>query len=221
MLMDHFFSRLLVVWAIFLFSCQPKTSEPIVFGVSEGVMNNMDFNPLGWQAGQKLNKLSLYTLEGKPVQLDAPEAKRPRLLITGSYTCDETRGNLEAISRLYFKYRDEVDLYLVYTLEAHPLSTQSPYSAESNPWLADENLKAGISAEQPRTMEERKLLAEQWVREENIAIPVLIDGPNNEFWKSAGQAPNMAVLTSGEGEVILKQAWFEENELEEVLQKNL
>ncbi|GAA0879354.1 hypothetical protein GCM10009119_23220 [Algoriphagus jejuensis] len=182
-------------------------------------MNNMDFSSIGWQIGEKISELQLYSMEGKAVQLDVRTAGRATLLITGSYTCDETRGNLEGISRLHTKYKDHVDVFLVYTLEAHPLSTQSPYSAEPAPWHAMDNIKAGISAEQPRTMDERRQLAEQWIQEENISFPVLLDGPSNEFWNSAGQAPNMAILISEEGEIILKQAWFEENELEESLLK--
>lgn len=206
------------VWIIFIFSCRPQAPELIQFEVSQGVMNNMDFHPLGIQTGQKLNEIQLHTLQGKSFQLN-PFKMRPLLLVTGSYTCDVTRGNLSSIDGIYSKYKDVADIYLINTLEAHPQHSQSPYSAEPTPWLAQENLKAGISGEQPRTMEERKQLAKQWIQEQNIQTPVLLDGAQNEFWNLAGQAPNMAILISGEGEVVLKQAWFEEKEMEEAIQK--
>ncbi len=199
-----------------VFSCQTKSPELIQFQVSEGVMNNLDFGPLGLQTGQTAEPISLHDLKGKTFQLK-PVNNRPLLLITGSYTCDVTRNNLQAINTMYEKYKDVADIYLVNTLEAHPQSSQSPYSAEPEPWHAQDNINAGISAEQPRTLEERKVLAERWINEQSISTPVLLDGPNNEFWNQAGQAPNMSILISGDGEVVLKQDWFEEKALEEAL----
>lgn len=207
---------LIWIWIILLNSCQTKPMELVQFQVSEAVMNNMDFSPLGIQDGQKLEKIELHDLTGKTFQLK-PVKNRPLLLITGSYTCDVTRGNLPAINAMYHKYKDVADIYMVNTMEAHPQSSQSPYSAEPEPWHAQDNLIAGISAEQPRTLEERKELAERWIREQGITTPVLIDGPKNEFWNQAGQAPNMSILISGDGEVVLKQDWFEEKELEEAI----
>lgn len=171
---------------------------------------------MGFQKGQMVKDLQLHTLQGKTFQVN-PSKKRPLLLITGSYTCDVTRSNLSGIDSLYSKYKDVADIYLVNTLEAHPQSSQSPYSAEPEPWQAIVNLTAGISAEQPRTMEERRRLAEQWILEQNIKTPVVLDGALNELWNQAGQAPNMSILISGKGEVVFKQDWFEESALEEAL----
>lgn len=215
-LMHHFWTKPVLVWLGILFfnSCQPKSPKLIDFGVSEGVMNKMDFSNLGLQKGQKMEQGNLQTLQGKSFQVKEGKNKRPMLLISGSYTCDITRGNLLAIDSLFEKYKKVADVFLVNTLEAHPLSSQSPYSAEPIPWLAQDNLKAGISAEQPRTMEERHLLAEKWIDEQKIKTPVLLDGAKNEFWNQAGQAPNMSILFSEDGVVIFKQPWFEGKELE-------
>ncbi|MDP3442091.1 MAG: hypothetical protein Q8T08_04450 [Ignavibacteria bacterium] len=216
--MKGFCTKPILVWiCIILFNfCQTKSNELVKFQVSDGVMNNMDFSPLGFQNGQKPENIELHDLKGKTFHLK-PSKNRPLLLITGSYTCDVTRGNLPAINAMYEKYKDVADIYLVNTQEAHPQSSQSPYSAEPEPWHALDNITAGISAEQPRTLEERKELAERWISEQGISTPVLLDGPNNEFWTQAGQAPNMSILISGEGEVVLKQDWFEEKALEEAL----
>lgn len=214
--MTCFWTKPILVWLgiILIISCQPKPPELIDFGVSEGVMNNMEFYPLAKDRGKNLLGINLQTIQGKSHTLNILKGKRPMLLITGSYTCDITRGNLLAIDNLYEKYKDVADIFLVNTLEAHPLSSQSPYSGEPSPWLTQDNIEAGISAEQPRTMEERQQLAEKWVSEQNIQTPVLLDGPKNEFWNQAGQAPNMSVLISTEGEVVFNQPWFEGKELE-------
>lgn len=216
--MKTFCTKPLLVWIcmIFLNSCQTKPLELVQFQVSEGVMNNKDFSPLGLQKGQKTKKIILHDLTGKSFQLK-PTKNRPLLLISGSYTCDVTRSNLPAINAMYEKYKGKADIYLVNTIEAHPQSSQSPYSAEPEPWHAVDNIKAGISGEQPRTLQERKELAEQWISEQSITTPVLLDGAKNEFWNQAGQAPNMSILISDDGEVVLKQDWFEEKTLEQAL----
>lgn len=54
-------------------------------------------------------------------------------------------------------------------------------------------------------------------KEQNIQTPVLLDGQKNEFWNQLGQAPNMSILISGEGEIVLKQVWIEEKELEDAI----
>jgi hypothetical protein len=214
--MYHFWTKPLLVWLgiLLLNSCQPKPSELIDFGVSEGVMNQMDFSNHGIQKGQKLEPVNLKTLEGESFYLNKAKNKRPILLITGSYTCDITRGNLLAIDSLYEKYKDVADIFLINTLEAHPESSQSPYSAEPDPWPSLDNQRKGIAAEQPRTMNDRRILAEKWIDEQKIKTPVLLDGAKNEFWNQAGQAPNMSVLFSADGVVIFKQPWFEGKELE-------
>lgn len=48
-----------------------------------------------------------------------------------------------------------------------------------------------------------------------------MDGPKNDFWNQAGQAPNMSILISSEGEVVFNQPWFEGKELEETLEEEL
>lgn len=146
--------------------------------------------------------------------------ERPILLISGSYTCDVTRESMQLIDSLFSKFRRQVDIYLVNTLEAHPDDSPSPYSAEPEVWLARSNIKGGIAAPQPKTMEERSSLAEKWIKESDIKLPVLLDGPNNEFWNFVGQAPNMAVLVN-EGVVVLKQSWFDYEEINSTLEKGM
>ena len=127
---------------------------------------------------------------------------------------------MQLIDSLFSEFGDQVDIYLVNTLEAHPDDSPSPYSAEPEVWLARSNIEGNIAAPQPKTMEERSSLAKKWIKESDITLPVLLDGPKNEFWNFAGQAPNMAVLVD-DGQVILKQTWFEYQEIREVLEEGM
>ena len=192
----------------------------IQFEVSQGVINGMNFAPLGVQSGDPLDSLRLYTLQGDSMYMYFKKRENPKLLISGSYTCDVTRKNMPLIDSLYRQFKGKVDIFLINTLEAHPDDSFSPYSAEPEIWLAAENIKDSISAPQPKTIRQRSSLAERWVNEANIQLPVLLDGPRNEFWNAAGQAPNMAVLVS-EGAVVLKQPWFDYEELKLVLEEEL
>ncbi|SFA92671.1 hypothetical protein [Algoriphagus aquimarinus] len=203
---------------IFSLACSRTAPEPIEFSISQGVLNNMDFTSLGIQTGQHLPEILYYTLTGEKFEI---EANTTKLLISGSYTCDITRGNLQAIDWLYMKYKDEVDIYLVNTLEAHPHNSHSPYSMNEEPWLVKENIASAIAAEQPTTIEERIDLAEKWIKESGIQAPLILDGPKNGFWNLMGQAPNMAILVSTDGEVLLKQSWFEMEEMEEAIDNQL
>jgi hypothetical protein len=197
-------------------ACSQREPEEIQFAVSEGVLNAMDFSPLGIQRGDPIDSLRLYSLQGDSMYLSFNRREKPVLLISGGYTCDVTRGNMQLIDSLFSEFGEQVDIYLVNTLEAHPDDSPSPYSAEPEVWLAKTNIEARIAAPQPKTMEERSTLAEKWIKESDIKLPVLLDGPKNEFWNFAGQAPNMAVLVE-EGHVVLKQSWFDYQEIKDVL----
>lgn len=213
----------ILIWMclLFSFSCRQPPTEPIEFSISQGVLTNMDFATIGIQSGQELPDISFYTPEGEAFKLSQKEPVRPKLLISGSYTCDITRKKLNTIDWFYEQYKDKVDIYLINTLEAHPQSSPSPYSMSEAPWLVMDNIEAGIAADQPSTIEERMNLAEKWVIERNIKTPILLDGSKNEFWNQVGQAPNMAILLSSTGEVILKQSWFEELEMKEAIENLL
>jgi hypothetical protein len=201
---------------LFFTCCQQQKPVPIQFEVSQGVMNAMDFAPLGVQKGDSIDSLRLFTLEGDSTYLHFSHQENPKLLISGSYTCDVTRGNMHFIDSLYREFGDWVDIYVVNTIEAHPDDSPSPYSADPQVWLAHANLRDSISAPQPKTMEERTLLAERWINESGMQPPILLDGPQNEFWNFAGQAPNMSVLVN-DGVVILKQSWFDYEEIKATL----
>lgn len=181
----------------------------------------MNFSTLGIQAGQQFPDISLFTLNGEKFNVVDRNPRRPKIFISGSYTCDITRTKLQSIDWLHAKYKDKADVYLINTLEAHPQNSPSPYSMAEEPWHAKDNIESGISADQPQTMQERKELAKKWETEGEIKTPILLDGPTNEFWNQVGQAPNMAVLVSPDGEVILKQSWFEREEMKNAIDNQL
>ena len=188
----------------------PSDADKINMAVSDGIKSNFkDFEKLGYQKGDKIPNLTLYSLDGSKFTLSEALANgKPVLLITGSYTCDISRHNIPDINALAGKYKDKLSIYLVYTIDAHPSDVPSPYSKNNKVEIAQANVREHIEASQPKTYGERKTLAKKWQQQNYISAPVLVDNPTNDFWLSFGQAPNMAYLIEPGGSVYYKQAWL-------------
>ena len=105
-------------------------------------------------------------------------------------------------------YDDQIDFYIIYTLEAHPISgrpMEYSYDAGGNP------------IEQPMTYAERVDMANLFIREAGILMPVLVDEIDNPLWCTYGRKPNMAYLIGSDGRIILRQEWNDPGEMEEVI----
>lgn len=213
----------LTVVAIVSISCSsvkviaPSPSAPIMHAISAGILGNWE--QLGIQKGQPVPDFTLFSEKGKPFRLSSELKKgRPIVLISGSYTCDVSRGNMEAIKAFYKQFEDEMVFFMVYTIDAHPFDTGSPYSPEGKVWIAKNNVRDNVKAAQPKTYKQRVELARKWMTENSIAFPVLVDNPDNLFWKKFGQAPNMVYIITPSQEVFYKQAWFNKEKLAKQLE---
>jgi len=192
-----------------------ERSELTEFALSEGIMNRFKFEEIGLKRGDTIGDMALID-QRKSAQVSLRKllmGAKSNVIITGSYTCDATRSQMHSIDSIFNIYNSHYDFFFIYTIEAHPQASQSPYSAEVIPWEAERNLQAGIQAAQPSTVGEREDLSDKLIEEETIKVPVLIDNAQNEFWKSIGQGPNMVVVVSPEGVILHKASWFDPQEL--------
>jgi hypothetical protein len=208
----------LVALALALASCTsvkvlaPAPSAQITKDISSGILGNWE--QLGIQKGQPVPDFTLFSENGKVFNLSSELKKgQPIVLISGSYTCDVSRRNMETIKALYKQFEGQARFFMVYTIDAHPFDTSSPYSAEGKVWIARSNVRDNIKAAQPQTYKERVGLAHKWMTENSIAFPVLVDGPDNFYWKKFGQAPNMVYIITPSQDVYYKQAWFNQEKL--------
>ena len=207
----------------FLASCKsskiaaPPLSSKISEEISAGVLGNWE--QLGVQKDQPVPDFTLYSEDGKPFNL-ARELKKgkPLVLISGSYTCDVSRGNMTAIKTFQEQFGKKATFFMVYTIDAHPYDTRSPYSVEGKVWIAKNNVRDNVKAAQPKIYSQRVELARRWKKDNSISFPVLIDAPDNFFWKKFGQAPNMVYIISPAQEVFYKQAWFNKEKLVQQLE---
>lgn len=167
------------------------------------------FNNSGYQIGDTVPDFTLYDLMGDSVNLAHKlQQKKPVLLISSSYTCPVFRRKIPEINQLLSTYQNDILVYVIYTVEAHPLDT-SPYFARIN--ITQANINDSILYYQPQTYGERKAIAQDLVNDSryNLQTKVLIDGTCNEWWTHFGPAPNNAYLIDTNGIVFSKHPWFD------------
>ncbi len=146
-------------------------------------------------------RLSELLTEGKPV-----------LLVAVSYSCPRMRKSItEVLSMLQKKFGEQINIRLVYTIEAHPtLAQECPYSEDTAVQEAiQKNQEEGIYVSQAKTYFDRKKEAAQFIKALGITVPVLIDNPDNVWWRNFGPAPNNAYLLTPSGVVYRKYAWLD------------
>lgn len=168
------------------------------------------FYDSGLFPGALVNDFTLYDLQDNAYTLsDIMADGKPVLLVGGSYTCPVFRGKLDEINEVAALYGDQLNVFIIYVLEPHPINDISPYYGVEN--VTNNNINYGVLYEQPTTYGERKFVLEEMLNDPllDINVPILIDGPCNAWWETFGPAPNNAYLISPEGTIWAKHGWFD------------
>ncbi|MBC8045584.1 MAG: T9SS type A sorting domain-containing protein [Fimbriimonadaceae bacterium] len=168
---------------------------------------DVDSDLEGPYEGALVHDFKLYTMDGDSVQLSGLlNDRKPVVLISCSYTCYVYRHKLNQINTLLTTYGDAIHVYLVYTVEAHPIIDVSPYFGYEN--VGDDNYEDGVLYRQPTTYGERKEIITEMLANETVDVPILIDGPCNDWWQAYGTVPNGAFLIDPDGYIYDAQNWF-------------
>jgi hypothetical protein len=166
------------------------------------------FGTSGIQEGDTASDFKLYTLAGDSVVLsDVLNSGKPVLMVAGSYTCPVFRNKVNSINNVKALYGNQIETFIVYTIEAHPDIDTSVYFGFVNTGSA--NISAGILYRQPKTYGERKAVVTDMLAAMNIQVPVYLDGPCNNWWSHYGPAPNNAYLINTDGTVFAKHGWYD------------
>jgi hypothetical protein len=175
----------------------PICKEPYYLG---------SFYTSGYQQGNNVPDFKLYSLSGDSMQLSQTLAGgKPTLLIAGSLTCPVFRNKVPTINQVVATYSNYINVYVIYTLEAHPTDT-SVYFGYVN--VTSQNNSQGVLFPQPKTYAQRKAMVDTMSYWVNLKAPVFIDGPCNPWWKNFGPAPNNSYLIGTNGTVLNKHGWF-------------
>lgn len=168
---------------------------------------NGDYDTTGYSQGDTIPDFTLYNTNGNAVNI-ASELQNglPVMLVAGSYTCPVFRNKVADLNAMHTMYNGQLKIFIIYTIEAHPVVDPSPYSG--NVWVTSQNQSEGILYRQPATYGDRKEMVDTMLARMSILPGVLLDGPCNNWWNNFGPAPNNAYLIDTNGVIVRKHGWF-------------
>jgi hypothetical protein len=125
------------------------------------------------------------------VRLSEFKGTKPVALVFGSYTCPPFRVQLKMLDELYRRHSDDAAFFMIYIREAHP----------EEGWVLKRNRTVGISIHDPTSFEDRAAIARSCVARMGVALPVLVDEPDNEVARHYGGWPIRLYLIDRDGRV--------------------
>ena len=95
---------------------------------------------------------------------------------------------------MFARFKDQVDFYAVYIREAHP----------TDGWRMSDNERAGIKLEQPKTIEQRNLIATRCCTSLGLTMPLLVDTLDDRVNRAYSGFPDRLYLIDRAGRVAYK-----------------
>lgn len=157
--------------------------------------------------GQPAPDIRVSTPDGQPVALSSLFGERPVVLQLGSYSCPVFRYRRFDMQPLRERYQDQVTFAVLYTTEAHPVGSVSPYADRE--WVPWHNRLARVRTREAASLEGRIEQARFAKAQMHSNAQFLVDPLNNAGWQAYGRAPSAAFLIDSEGIVRLRQVWIE------------
>lgn len=165
----------------------------------------------GPEVGDQAPDFTLPMLNGEEVTLHEKVGDKPIVLIFGNFTCGPFRSEAGNLEKLYERYRERAQFYLIYVREAHP----------SDGWWMVRNQHAGIDLAQPTSNRERQAVAVKCQSHLDLEIPFLVDGVDDHVGASYSGMPNRLYVLDREGKIVFKNSrgpyGFHTRQLEQAL----
>ena len=158
--------------------------------------------------GDTMADFTLWDINGNSVVLSSVLNSGKRvLMVSGSYTCPIFRNHMTELNAVAAQYGNDIECFVVYTVEAHPTGSVMPSSGNVNP--------TNPPYYQPTTYLERKNNLQDMINGVGtgqyvpvpISVPIYIDGPCNEWWQYY-DGPNNAYLIDTNGVLFAYHSWF-------------
>lgn len=169
--------------------------------------------------GDPVPEFELSTLDGTNLDLRDHIGARPIVIQLGSHSCPVYRYRRFGMRKLRDEFAGRVDFIVVYTLEAHPTGTVSPYADRE--WRPFINRLTGVDVTQPDDIGGRIEQARRSTDELEIGSLVVVDSMTNETWKAYGSAPSPAFIVDTQGRIALRQVWTDPDQIAEILREIL
>lgn len=148
----------------------------------------------GPNVGDLAPDFTLQSLDGEEVTLSKVVGQKPIVLIFGNFTCGPFRSQAGNIEKLYGRYKDRANFYLVYVREAHP----------SDGWWMSSNQRAGIDLAQPKDLHERRSVAATCKGRLDLKLPFLVDDIDDRVGAIYSGMPNRLYVIDQEGRIAFK-----------------
>lgn len=176
------------------------------------------FEALAPALGASAPALDAVDLEGHAVTL-ADLQGRPLVLQLGSYTCPVFRNRRFAMRAVRAKWQDRVNFLVLYTQEAHPVGSPSPYRDAE--WVPLINRLTRATTRQPTDLDERLAQARLARSRLRGTEYYLVDLMDNAGWQAFGRASAAAFVIDRAGRVVHRQARIEPQDLDRALERLL
>ncbi len=98
------------------------------------------------------------------------------------------------MNRIYARFRDRVDFYVVYIKEIHP----------TDGWQVKENEQEAVLFRQHRSMEERVEVGQACMVKMALEMPAVVDEMDDAVAKAYGAMPERLYLVGEDGRVAYK-----------------
>lgn len=177
------------------------------------------FRAKGPKVGDTAPDFALEKATGGNLRASELWAQKPLVVTTGSYSCPQFRDVLPSQQALLKEFGDRVNFVVVYTLEAHPVGSSSPYVPRE--MVTVENHRNGILLLQPPTYEARMEGARECRKALHLQANVAVDTMDNATWRAYGSSPNCGYLIGKDGRIVLQQGLFDADAMRESLTKLL
>ncbi len=164
------------------------------------------FSTLAPAVGEPAPDFVLRDLEGREVTLSSLLGDRPIVLQLGSHSCPVYRYRRHWMDGVVEDFQDRVHFVVVYTTEAHPVGSKSPYTeGEWDPMI---NKITGVRVREPQTQAERDAIARISHDKLELEQLMVVDSMANEVWRNYGAASSPAFVIDQHGTVVLRQVWI-------------
>ena len=95
------------------------------------------------------------------------------------------------MTRIYQRFRDRVEFFVVYVQEAHP----------TDGWQTDSNIADGVLFRQHRSYAEREAAAQTCSLDLHIGLPIIVKEMDNAIDEAYGAAPERLYLVGLDGKI--------------------
>lgn len=185
----------------------------LVRGVFSGEIGSMYEGP---KLGQTAPNFTLKTPDGKEsITLAKLIGPKPVVVILGNFTCGPFRGFYPDLDAIYNRYKGDATFLMVYVREAHP----------SDGWIMESNTRVGVKVAQPKTLEERVKVCDQFCQKLKPNMPVVVDEIEDTAGNLYSGMPGRYYVIDPHGKVAYKSGrgpfGFKTGELEQAVVMSL